>query len=423
VATFDDHLVHNANARGQVTLLPDPPAEELWCPIISVDDHALEPLDLFERRMPAALRDKGPKIYLDDEGVPYWEIDGLRIPISIGNGAAGRPVVEWNQSPAKLDEFRPAVSDPRIRVQDMDLSGVWASLCFPSIPWGFAGTRFLRMKDREAARAAYQAYNDWMLEEWCGSVPDRFIPTQLPWLADPAIAAEDIRANAARGFKAVSFSENPEPLGLPNVYTDHWDPFFAACEETGTVVCLHVGSSGQAQQPSTDSSHDVWAALFPVSAFVASIDWVFARVPIRFPNLKIALSEGGVSWVPMAIERLNRAYRQIDSSTVWQKDDPDPAELFRKTFYFCSLEDPSAFQQLDQIGRDHVMVETDYPHPDSTWPTMQALIKRDLGHLAPDDIRAVCYGNAARLYGVPAPPLEMLKRSVIGAGEEIINGK
>jgi predicted TIM-barrel fold metal-dependent hydrolase len=106
---------------------------------------------------------------------------------------------------------------------------------------------------------------------------------------------------------------------------------------------------------------------------------------------------------------------------VWQEGDGDPVDVFRRAFYFCSLEDPTAFQMLDHIGRDRVMVETDYPHPDSTWPTMQALIKRDLGHLAPDDIRAVCYGNAAKLYRFNEPPLDLLKQSAIGPAEEIVD--
>src|SRR5207247_2313253 len=133
-------------------------------------------------------------------------------------------------------------------------TGVWASLCFCSTMWGFAGTRLQKMKDPEVGLACIQAYNDWMLEEWCGAAPERFIPCQLPWLGgDADAAAAEIYRNAERGVHSVSFSENPEALGYPNVYDRYWDPFFRACEETQTVVNLHVGSSGTSHFPCSSS--------------------------------------------------------------------------------------------------------------------------------------------------------------------------
>ena len=101
-----------------------------------------------------------------------------------------------------------------------------------------------------------RAWNDWHLEDWAGAYPDRIIPCQIPWLLDPELAADEIRRNAARGFKAVSFPENPEPLGLPSIHTGYWDPLLAACEETDTVVCLHVGSSGATPTTSSDAPGD-----------------------------------------------------------------------------------------------------------------------------------------------------------------------
>jgi predicted TIM-barrel fold metal-dependent hydrolase len=272
------------------------------------------------------------------------------------------------------------------------------------------------MRDPEVGLASLRAYNDWMLEEWCGTDRDRLIPCQLSWLRDPEVGAAEIRRNAALGVTSVSFSENPEGLGFPNVYGTHWDPVFRACSETGTVINLHVGSSGSAAVVSSGSGADVTVALFPMSAFGAALDWIYARIPIRFPDLKIALSEGGASWVPVLIERLERSWRQRDASDVWTSSDPHPADLLRRNFYFCSIEDPLAFARLDAIGEDKVMVETDYPHNDSSWPGVQALLRSELaGVLAPDKIRKVCYENAATLYRHPLPPTEMIARSEVAA--------
>jgi predicted TIM-barrel fold metal-dependent hydrolase len=419
MGAIDDYILQKVREHGRggttVTFIPEPEAEQVFCPMISVDDHALEPATLFEGRVPARLKDKVPYLGPGEDGAPWWVIDDAQVPILMHNGACGRPMQEWVLAASNFEEFRRGVWDPRARLADMDLTGVWAQLCFPSLIWGFAGWRFSRMRDAEAGLASLRAYNQWMLEEWCGTDRNRFLPCQLPWLADPEIAAQEIYANAERGFTSVSFSENPEGLGYPNVYQRHWDPFFRACEETQTVINLHVGSSGKTQQPSSSSAEEVPTALFPVSGLEALVDWVYSGVLFRFPGLKLALSEAGVSWVPMALERLRRAYRQSTGiGKGWPADQPDPTEIAKRNFFFTSIEDPAAFQMLHLIGEDNVMAETDYPHSDSTWPHSQAMIRGELRDLDPVVIRKICYGNAARIYRHPEPPQEMIARSEVG---------
>src|SRR5438552_7673470 len=129
------------------TFLPEPEVEELFCPIISVDDHLLEPVDLFQRHLPASFRDDGPYVVYDDENVPAWIIDGVRVTVGVANGAAGRPKDEWTQQPQRYDEFRAGVSDADDRVRDFDTDGSWGSLGFPSIVWGFTGGVFSRFRD------------------------------------------------------------------------------------------------------------------------------------------------------------------------------------------------------------------------------------------------------------------------------------
>jgi predicted TIM-barrel fold metal-dependent hydrolase len=399
---------------GEVSFIDEPEAETVFCPIISVDDHALEPPTLFEGRMPAKLQDRAPHLVPGDGGAPWWNVEDALLPILMLNGASGRPMPEWGMMASTYDEMRRGVWDSKARVADMDLTGVWASLCFGSTIWGFAGTRFSKMADPELGLACLRAYNDWMIDEWCGAAPERYIPCQLPWLSDAEVAAAEIRRNAERGFRAVSFSENPEGLGFPNVYDEYWNPFFRACEETQTVVNLHVGSSGSTRRPSSVSAEGVATALFPVSGLEALIDWVFAGVPERFPDMTIALSEAGMSWVPMAYERLRRAHRQAVAVGKGWPYKASPEELARRAFVFTSIEDPAGFRMLDLIGEDSVMVETDYPHYDSTWPESQAMVRGELTGLAPSVIRKVCYENAARIYRHPLPPAEMIEASEIG---------
>lgn len=417
--TADDFISAEVRKHGRsqtVTYIPEPRPEPLFCPLISVDDHALEPPTLFEGRVPAALADRAPRIEIEDNGLPWWVIEDSRLPIIMANGASGRVMSEWGTVGIGFDEVRAGVWNAEARLHDMDLTGVWASLCFGSTVWGFAGTKFSKMNDPQLGLACLQAYNDWMIDEWCATAPSRYIPCQIPWLRDPVVAAEEIRKNAERGFRAVSFSENPEGLGFPNVYDTVWDPFFRACEETGTVINLHVGSSGTVRRPCSSSHVDVNVALFPVSGMEALVDWIYAGIPARYPELKIALSEAGVSWVPMVLERLRRAHRhQVGGS--WPGGDLTPFELVHRNFFFTSIEDPSAFQALNLIGEDNIMVETDYPHYDSTWPASQAMVREELDHLPAPTIKKVCYENAVRLYGAAPPPDSLIQRSEVGQRE------
>ncbi|GAA1869641.1 amidohydrolase family protein [Pseudonocardia ailaonensis] len=400
---------------GVVTFIDEPEPEPLFCPMISVDDHLLEPPTLFDGRLPQRLQADAPRLERQEDGARWWVIGDAVVPISMANGASGRPISEWSAAASEYDEFRRAVWDPNERLHDMDLTGVWASLCFGSIVWGFAGSRFSQMPDPEVGLACVRAWNDWMVEEWWGAAPDRFIPCQLPWLRDPVEGAAEIYRNAERGVRSVSFSENPEPLGFPNIYDRSWDPYFRACEETGTVVNLHVGSSGTLTVPSSSSPGDVLVALFPLSGVTALVDWIYSEIPTRFPGLRIVMSEAGVSWVPMAIERLARAQRQ--SSAVgrgWPAGDLSPTEIVRRNFAFTSIEDPAGMRQLDLIGEDIVMVETDYPHFDSTWPDCQQMLRSQLAGLPADVVRKVCYENAARIYHQPPPPPELVAASEVG---------
>jgi len=369
--------------------------------IVSVDDHLYEPRDTFEGRLPSRFAASAPRVERDDAGIDWWIFEDDRVPVLGADGIKGWETGHGYLGPVNFDELNPGVWNIHERVKHMDVNGMLASLNFPSAPFGFAGQRFMRMKDRELGLASMRAFNDWMLEEWAGPYPDRIIPCQVTWLHDAEIAAAEIRRNAERGFTCVSFSENPEKLGLPSLYGDYWDPFFRACEETGTVINLHVGSSSETMVPSQDSPPAVLGALFPVNGMAAATDWLFARIGLRFPNIKIALSEGGIGWVPMLIDRIHYMARYLD----YRPDfgDVTPVELLQRNFWFTTFSDESTLPLRHLIGVDHIMLEVDYPHPDSTWPDTQDVLAGQFADVPQDEIDLITHLNAAALYRWPLP--------------------
>jgi len=401
------------------TLKPVPPAEEIRYPVISVDDHAVEPADLFIDRLPAKFKDQAPRVVEDEAGNQYWRVGNRQSTIGILEmGAMGIPHDERRHDPIRLDELWPGATDIDARVKDMDKSGVVASVCFPSAVFGFAGRRFLELEP-ELGLACVEAYNQWSADVKA-AYPERFVGQQIVWMGDVDVACDQVRRNAERGFTALSFSENPERHDLPSLYSGYWDPLFDACQDTDTAVNLHVGSGSLLMIPSVNTPPPAHAVLFPANGILTSVDWIFSTVPGRFPDLRIAFSEAGIGWVSMTLERFQwsedrktfdpgRWPTSSGADDMWNqgfKGLPEPPlDTFHRNYYFATLGEPEAIHLRHHIGVDHIMVECDYPHADATFPHVQQTMAEMLDEVPKDEADQITYQNAARVYRHPLPNL------------------
>lgn len=379
--------------------------------LISVDDHVLEPPNLWLDRLPAKDHDRAPHME-EENGLDFWVYDGKRFPHSGLSAVVGKAKEEFSPEPLPYREMRPGCYDAAARLEDMDRAGILASLCFPTVT-RFCGQLFSEASDREFGFTCLQAYNDWMIEEWCGSAPGRYIPLVLIPLWDPPLAATELERCAAKGATTFAFSENFEPLGLPTIHDkDHyWDPVLAAANDLEMVVSMHVGSSSQLPQISRDApfmANLTWGAARTSGTMLA---WLFSGLFQRFPKLKIALSEGEIGWIPYFLER---AEQVLDKQRHWVKkgarfqdhggkgdldlDTLDIRATFRDHIYGCFIDDRHGIASLGEIGEDNVMCETDYPHSDSTWPDSISVVKSQIGHLPEDVQYKILRGNAERLY-------------------------
>lgn len=381
-------------------LLPEPPAEEVRYTVISVDDHLVEPPGMFDHRLPAAMQDAAPKLIETEQGHQVWEFDGRRFTQVGLNAVAGRR--SHSLEPARFEDMRKGCWDVDARIDDMDLCGIWASMNFPSQITGFCGRVFSTASDPELGLAVTHAWNDWLYEEWYLAHPLRIIPMGITFLADAELGAAEIRRNAARGFTSVTLPERPHAIGFPSLFTGWWDPIIEACVETGTVISLHVGSSGTYPMPEGAPALQLGATMFGQLSLSACSEWLWSGYPLRYPELKIAMSEGGIGWVPMLIDRLEIMCRRNGYAGDWAVP---PAEVLRRNFWFCTFDDPSTIDLRHVIGVDHIMVEVDYPHGDSIWPNVQRTIAETWGHIPVDEVRRMCSLNAADLYRHPLPPV------------------
>jgi predicted TIM-barrel fold metal-dependent hydrolase len=371
--------------------------------IISVDDHLIEHPRVWQDRLPEKYKEAGPTIIEDDQGHHVWRFEGAIFPQIGLNAVAGKDPHDYGMEPVRYDDMIPGCFDPSQRVKDMDLDGVHAALCFPSFP-GFGGGVFQRATDKDLALACVQAWNDFNIDEWCATDPDRFIPLGLVPTWDPELVVKEIERLAEKGCRTITFPDAPVPLGLPSFHTDNWERVWDACEAADMPVSLHFGSGGFVPGFSFMGEHvgkdnapfAVAIAVFGTNSMWSMTDILFSGMLQRHPNLKFMLSEGGIGWIPYLLERIDytwerhRWYQNIDKET-------RPSDLFRKHIWGCFIDDYHGVGSRYEIGLDRILIEIDYPHSDSNWPNSRKHVAENLASVSDEEAHQIVELNARKL--------------------------
>ena len=386
--------------------------------IISADDHVIEPAHVWQDRMPAKHKELAPKIVIAPQGemtlndgvwvetpgtgdkmAAWWHFENKRYQIKQMVACPGIPPEEVTMEGVTYDDIAPGCYDPIARLADMDINHVEASLCFPNYP-RFCGQLFSEADDLDLGLLCVQAYNDWMIDEWCGSSGGRLIPLCIVPLWDAELAAKEIYRVAEKGCRAVAWSELPAWLGRPGLHGDFWDPFLKACEETQTVICMHIGSGTKTVQTSPEAPTVVTANLIVCNSAASMIDWIFSGKFEQFPNLKLLYAESQIGWIPYFIERADDTWRTHQWAQGEKRIPNPPSYYYKKHVFSCFFKDTVGIDLLDRIGEDNVLFETDYPHQDGTFPNTLAIAEDLFGHLEQETIDKIARNNAIKLFGL-----------------------
>ena len=386
--------------------------------IISADDHVIEPAHVWQDRMPSKHKELAPKIVIAPQGemtlndgvwletpgtgdkmAAWWHFENKRYQIKQMVACPGIPPEEVTMEGVTYDDIAPGCYDPIARLADMDINHVEASLCFPNYP-RFCGQLFSEADDLELGLLCVQAYNDWMIDEWCGSSGGRLIPLCIVPLWDAELAAKEIYRLAEKGCRAVAWSELPAWLGRPGLHGDFWDPFLKACEETQTVICMHIGSGTKTVQTSPEAPTVVTANLIVCNSAASMIDWIFSGKFEQFPNLKLLYAESQIGWIPYFIERADDTWRTHQWAQGEKRIPKPPSHYYKRHVYSCFFKDTVGIDLLDRIGEDNVLFETDYPHQDGTFPNTLAIAEELFGHLEQETIDKIARNNAIKLFGL-----------------------
>lgn len=391
--------------------------------IISTDDHVIEPPTVWTDRLPAKYRDRGPRLVrvkgrpepakggyrmIHDPDLPNarwadeWHYDDLRSVIPLGMVQVHDLRNEHYHEVVTYDEMAPGVHTQSARLVDMDLNHTEAALTFPTFP-RFCGQTFLERKDKELALLCVQAYNDWMIDEWCGGAGrGRLIPLTLIPLWDVELAVSETYRCANMGTNAIAFSECPPYLGLPSIHSGYWDPLWQACQDTGSVVNMHIGSSSTWPNTGPDSPSLVPKSLSFQNAQVACADWLASGLFHRYPELKIALSEGQVGWIPFLAGRLDNEWELGDlfETDIRSRLPEPPSHYIEGHLYGCIFDDLAGLRVRDQVGMGQIMFETDYPHGDTSFPHSKQMAEKVVAAagLNGEETYKLIRGNAIELY-------------------------
>ncbi|AUW57163.1 amidohydrolase [Sphingobium sp. SCG-1] len=368
--------------------------------LISVDDHVIEPPDAFLRHYPAHARAKAPHMETKD-GKDFWVWQDRRYPTFGLNAVVGRPRSEYGMEPSQFEQLREGTHNLEKRIDDMNVNGMLGGLNFPTMPTS-AGKIFIDEPDRAEGLMAVRAYNDWHLHEWCEPAKGRMIPMILLPLWSMQETLEEIKRMSKLGVHAITFPDNPSRIGLPSIHNEYWEPLWKACADYNIVINAHIGTGARAEHASDESPIDAWITTMPMSIANSAADWLFADFWNRYPNLKIALSEGGIGWIPYFLERADFTYEHHHEWTFTDLGKKRPSERFKQHFITCFIDDQFGVANLDYMNEEMVMWECDYPHSDTVWPNSPEYLWACVNQLDAKIIDKITHRNAMEHYSFDA---------------------
>jgi predicted TIM-barrel fold metal-dependent hydrolase len=367
-------------------------------PMFSTDEHIdirWLPKDLWSKRLPRHLLERGPKV-IDTPAGDLWVCDG------VSWGAWGATLGSMSGKKWAVGDVEDGVltaTNPAARLKDMDRDGIEASVIFgPVTPLG--------IKDPELRIACYRAYNDWLLE-FCASSPDRLLGVGFLPVEDPQEAIAEAERMAKTSLKQVNLMV---ARTLTPVHSAPWLPFWDAMNDLPLLVSSHFGIDisrvGQpGEMPQTTAAARIGLAKGWVQ-FIDPLIGLFSNgVLEKRPGVRWVLAESGAGWIPYLMQRIDQRYEEVLADVrFWDAHggvpiEMMPSDVFKRQVWVTFTDDLVAMSQLSFFGEDKMMWASDYPHPDSSFPHSWDVVQAQMTGLSEGLKRKLTYDNAKALYG------------------------
>jgi predicted TIM-barrel fold metal-dependent hydrolase len=363
--------------------------------IIDGDGHFFETEEIFDKHMEPALRNYRPRLLTDDQGHNFWVVDGqtpYRRPTIKGAGAPGTaaPPGKALQSARRATPGSQTLTNLKERLEDLDREGIDIQFIYPSFL-----LHVNAWTDGILAMGVCRAYNTW-LAETCRKAPDRLKAVGVVSLQDAEGAAQELIRLRDMGVLAVMINGTAGAKRLD--HPDH-EPFFAAADRLKMPIAVHFSL----QFPVVDKLFEhhfpnrVLAGIMPIMAGLTSV--LCSGLLDRYKNLTFGFLEGGISWVPAHVERMDDHFENPRYGARDLINHP-PGEYLRsgRIFFGCEGNETFLARVVDEVGEDLFVYSSDYPHADRTEGTAKLL--RDRNDLAAPVRKKLLEENARRFYGM-----------------------
>lgn len=355
--------------------------------LISADGHINEPPDLWLSRVPAAYRERVPRVQRFEQG-DAWIVEGVADPINFGMNACAGLRPEQMQGWVRFEDIRRGGWDPRARLAEMDEDRVDAEVLYPTPRLSQA---VFAQREPGLHLALVRAYNDW-ISEFVAAAPERFGGiAMLPNRGVDMAVAELSRVLERPGMRGVVMGCYPN--GTLTLEPED-DAVFAALAERRVPLGIHVSLS-QSLPTAHRAKLPGYGRFF--DAPNRMIELVFAGVFDRFPSLDVVFAEVDFGWVPYVKEQIDNNYHRLDPVSRFGLR-AAPSEYVERHFHFGYMTDTFGLRNLDYVGAERVLWSNDYPHISADWPHSWRTIQASMSGLAPEARRLILAGNAQRLY-------------------------
>lgn len=379
--------------------------------VIDADTHITEPPDLWTSRVSVQKwGDAVPHVVSDPAtGMDVW-VTGS----SVLQGVAVAAQAGFEQfppnSPRTLAEAKPETWQLGPRIERMDAAGVHSQILYPNVV-GFGTGRFSAMNDSALMLACIQAYNDF-LAEWSAGAPGRQVPMMALPFWDLELSLAEMRRAAELGHKGIVFSSRPDTWGQPWLPDPYWNPLFGQAQEMGLPINFHIGSGPIDLNAYEGAGRHANFARLAVLLFMgnaqAITDVIYGGICHRFPKLNFVSVESGVSWLPFLLQALDWQWMNFGIHREHPEYDLLPSEYFRRQIFGCFwFEQGEPLEAaVRALGADHVLYETDFPHPtcmspgSATYATepREYIEQHLMTRFSEGDLKLMLHDNAARIY-------------------------
>ena len=365
-------------------------------PILSSDSHVFEPPDLWTTRIDAAFRDRAPRMQRI-HGVDQLVVEAQQVIAGIGlisNAGARFEAPETISSQGRFEDVHQGGYDPAQHLKDMQLDGVAGEVLYPS-----QGLFYFKVADTQLMSAIFRAYNDW-LAEFCRTDPERLKGIAMINLDDVQDGIKELERTAKMGFAGAMITEYP--LEDRRYDQPEYEPFWAAAQALDMPLSLHTATRrqgkirGAGEKTLRDASSRATKVFYPATSMC---DMIFSGVFERYPNLKLAIVEFELAWVPHLLSSMDYTYRERHEEALYRfKEGWRPSDFFHRNVFLSFQEDAIGIRLRDIIGVDNMMWGSDYPHSESTFPQSRQILAQILAGVPEEDYAKIVGGNTARLY-------------------------